>query len=806
MDKIRWKLINTGSLFKRYYDRNEDLFGDGTDPSANITIDKDGIRIRRSPVYTDAVEFSLPSVIQNTPDIHITDLALDGCDRLYLLTGTRLFVCDRVLGSTEELGCGIAGKRPMEFTRARGIGIDRDTIYIADNPDSGGRITAFARSNLQIRWMVLDAPGGQDPLNEIIDLTTGNDGIWFIEKTGSDSGRILSLGRDGQYIPYAAFADPGLFTCVPSDIAIDKNGDILVLSGNDVNFFGYLPADMTFTSREKISVDCINYPDIPRGLVISPDGHLLTGVLPGTGRMTEEQPPLWNLNDKESLPWEPLLSYRGSVSRLALDSRHNLYVLDGTGRILKILYYREINNLGLNGYSGTYISTAFDSMDETTSWHRFIIEGIFPPGAQVEFSYSVTDDPVNASLCSWQNGLPDSSALQGESIRDGLFRENINGRFIRFKIELTGTEQISPVIKSVALAFPRNTWLDYLPEVYWNDPVSCDFLERFLSLFESTFAETEFCIDHLGRYMDPAGTPEEFLEWLGSWIALAVDEDWPVEKRRCLIARAMDLYKKRGTREGLEDMIEIYLGERPFVVEMICGQGHTRCMKTMETYPACDDSSRIFFPAEQAGVIVPNPYIFRWDEVPGEDCRRLINYLRERYSLGGRILNVRKEDNKIVVSAENYQTITITRVLPYGKVTIQKNSETPEYFSIKKGETGMIVYEKETRLQELLYGKELFHYYVFVRGEPPPDAEILRVIRNIIEDQRPAHTCFGLRVLEPWFQLDRHTYLGINTKLTRQEFILGKDAVLARNTVLGDREAGGQISYHSGIGDTLNLT
>jgi hypothetical protein len=60
-------------------------------------------------------------------------------------------------------------------------------------------------------------------------------------------------------------------------------------------------------------------------------------------------------------------------------------------------------------------------------------------------------------------------------------------------------------------------------------------------------------------------------------------------------------------------------------------------------------------------------------------------------------------------------------------------------------------------------------------------------------------------VLEPWFYLDMHTYLGVNTTLTKPSFILGKTSVIGRDTVLYDREEAGQVARKSriGIDDTL---
>ncbi len=92
-------------------------------------------------------------------------------------------------------------------------------------------------------------------------------------------------------------------------------------------------------------------------------------------------------------------------------------------------------------------------------------------------------------------------------------------------------------------------------------------LERFLAIFESIFYEIDFTIDHISRYFDASGAPAEFLSWLGSWLDVSMDEDWPEDKKRLFIRNAISLYKKRGTRECLEESIELFTGKKPFVVE-----------------------------------------------------------------------------------------------------------------------------------------------------------------------------------------------------------------------------------------------
>jgi phage tail-like protein len=105
--------------------------------------------------------------------------------------------------------------------------------------------------------------------------------------------------------------------------------------------------------------------------------------------------------------------------------------------------------------------------------------------------------------------------------------------------------------------------LNYLPTIYSDQP----FLDGFLRIFESIWAPLERQIDQIHNYFDPRLTPAEFLPWLGTWVDLILDENWPEERRRALIQHAADLYRRRGTAGALRDYLTIYTGVQPEIIE-----------------------------------------------------------------------------------------------------------------------------------------------------------------------------------------------------------------------------------------------
>lgn len=245
---------------------------------------------------------------------------------------------------------------------------------------------------------------------------------------------------------------------------------------------------------------------------------------------------------------------------------------------------------------GIYYSKAVDSGIEKNQWYRFILEGSFPRGTNIEFDYYISDDPdyekalkTHKSKCEqgqldgWEKGLPGSSAIQGEEKRDALFRTEKKGRYLWFRITLVGTDKLSPVISSGMLFFPKISYLEYLPSVYREDFANSDFLDRFLAIFESLFFEIDFTIDHLSRWLDAAGSPPEFLEWLGSWTGAdqgraegLYRKEVPEAKQREYISQAVSMYRNRGTKKGLENLIFFYTGKKPIIIDIIpfCTKGN----------------------------------------------------------------------------------------------------------------------------------------------------------------------------------------------------------------------------------------
>ncbi len=103
----------------------------------------------------------------------------------------------------------------------------------------------------------------------------------------------------------------------------------------------------------------------------------------------------------------------------------------------------------------------------------------------------------------------------------------------------------------------------FLPALFQEDA----FAQRFVSAFDEALAPIFLTLDNLTAYMDPWLAPEDFLDWLSSWLALSLDETVPLDRRLAFVAKAFDLYRIRGTTKGLQAQVEIFTGGTVEIVD-----------------------------------------------------------------------------------------------------------------------------------------------------------------------------------------------------------------------------------------------
>ena len=125
--------------------------------------------------------------------------------------------------------------------------------------------------------------------------------------------------------------------------------------------------------------------------------------------------------------------------------------------------------------------------------------------------------------------------------------------------------------------------INYLPGIYQDaDEENADFLQRFLLISAHLSSGIEESLEFVHELFDPRITDARWLPWLASWLAMPLLEGWSEEKRREIVQRTPELYRKRGTAEGLKLALrlfadvkaEIHEGEWPYP-GMVIGRSST---------------------------------------------------------------------------------------------------------------------------------------------------------------------------------------------------------------------------------------
>jgi phage tail-like protein len=97
---------------------------------------------------------------------------------------------------------------------------------------------------------------------------------------------------------------------------------------------------------------------------------------------------------------------------------------------------------------------------------------------------------------------------------------------------------------------------EMLPAIYQEDLFTMEWCRG----LDDVIAPAITTLDCLDCYIDPTLAPSDFLDWLGSWVGILLDESWPVVRRRDAIANAVELFRHRGTVEGLTRHVALLTG------------------------------------------------------------------------------------------------------------------------------------------------------------------------------------------------------------------------------------------------------
>ncbi len=227
---------------------------------------------------------------------------------------------------------------------------------------------------------------------------------------------------------------------------------------------------------------------------------------------------------------------------------------------------------------GQLLTAALDSGLPRCLWHRVRLDADVPPRTSIEIAvaaleerpvYEQGDPSRDPAWKDFPAGAPhplDWTVLP-PGATDALI-DQPPGRYLYVRLRFTGDGFSTPYVRRVRLDFPRATSLEHLPDVYRENPQAADFTERFLSLFDSAIADMDRIIERYPALLDPTGIPQQLLPWLAGFFDIALEPTWDEQKRRRILLKAPEIYRLRGTPEGLKTAVSTVFNVTPAIEEL----------------------------------------------------------------------------------------------------------------------------------------------------------------------------------------------------------------------------------------------
>jgi phage tail-like protein len=503
-----------------------------------------GIERRADGSLTLAVVPAFSGPLADLPDLadgaHPAGIAVEDCGAVYFTLPDQ-----NVLARIDPCDGTITTARCLQLNVPRGLAYDRGRQALLVCDSGNGRVLIVNAAT----WEELESRRGfESPVAIAVDEAGNSYVADAVTKqvrkftaAGYEDGPFNSALRDSGLIQ-----DPAAVAVFGSQLYVLDNGllDVLVFSasGQPVKGKDVLWKDLVRPSGIAVTADSIYVGDNQRRRVLR--------YLNGNGfRFAGEA-----------------VGYEGPVAALAIGPAGDLLVhtgqLSGPARLTASAGFARTGILSGGPFAAGPLKVV---------WHSLYADmDPLPSGTQARlFVFAGKDAPaVDASAANpfpapWSEAPLDATDVYiGGDPALNLWVGAL----------LSGDGGASPVIRELKARFNQQTYLPYLPAVYRNSARS-DFLARFLALCESFNVNTEDAIARLPELFDTAAVPPQYLPWLAEWLALDLDQRWDTAKQRAAIAGAYQRYARRGTVEGLREIVAFETGVQVSLEEPIQDAG-----------------------------------------------------------------------------------------------------------------------------------------------------------------------------------------------------------------------------------------
>jgi phage tail-like protein len=483
-----------------------------------------------------------------------------------------LFVADTANDQVIFFDGLCAGQANLRFLRApRGLAVGGDALWAADSGNARVRRFAFPTLELDLE---IEAGMGQ-PTGVACD---GDRRLYVLDRALRTVRRYGPHGTpDSAYDSVLAasgkLADP-LFLAIGAQ-------DALLVADNASH------AVRRFDATGKNTLD----------LATPADGWRPGAIAAGAGRIfvADRNAGRIHVFRDDGTWWCELPGFTGPVTALALDPATSDLLIKTAldGAYLRFPAGQDF------AASGRLVAGPFDA-GERCEWFRAACEANLPRGASIVFEVAQGTSPTPRVAGDWTPAPAPDTLLAGvlppgppPTLR----------RFLWLRATVATTDPtVSPTLRGVRAETAGEDYRAWLPAIYTTGDEPAQFLFRLLALARTELGDVEENIDAMPLLLAPDFAPASQLDWLAAWLGLELPRIADAAERRTLIARAATLWRRRGTPSGLAELVEMYTGVRPSIIEAFAERGLW----------VLDVSSRLGFdtglPAlNPVGMIVPDP-------------------------------------------------------------------------------------------------------------------------------------------------------------------------------------------------------
>jgi phage tail-like protein len=720
------------------------------------------------PLSTEYVIEQTAQASQFPAGLNVTSIAAACCGVLYLLDSASHSVWtwdpNQVLFDRVPAVAGL-------FTSPVSLAIEGRMLFVADT--GAVRLFALALLNGQIFWTAgadVTSADGSVNVNGFTPVALAAGPYGHLYALDNVNSTVLHFDGHGRLLE--RFDVPPQPGAPLTALARAKDGILYVLAGTQ-NILRR-PPQGTFTSF----LSPTNF--TAASLAVDSYGFIYVGQ-PSTAVAPLS---IWRF-DQTGAPLGSLPAFNGPSDLLAIDDADSLYAFGAIPPTLTLLQTEATYLVPPNILPATadYFSQPFDSGSTGTVWHRLVIDADLPANTQFLIYYRASDN-LNAAA-TWPAPVLNAS--------DALLM-NAGGRYLWIKISLFGTDNATPLIHSIRVYFPRVSYLRYLPAIYSQDPVSRDFLARFLSIFESIFSGIEMTTANIVRYFDPRVVTGDFLRWLAQWLAIAVDETWTDDQLRTLLIEAPDLFRERGTPAEIAEVVRIYLGVSPFIVEQF--------------QLACAQSADI--QAVYANLYGGGPYCFCVLVPPYQQIGAAVEGNTPWYSDPDSVAFTPGNSVELVFGSHAYEIPLTGRNSLHGLRDAINGLAVGVLAEVSRG-TGLTPWSMKIRARRIgpnildlrtAAGNAATSILTLTNAGSdtvvsPWTEENRDALQRILDQEKPANTCGGIQVLQPRILLDMHSYLEVNSWLVKPSPMLDTGASMPFDSMVDDPTPIGQDGVRS---------